>query len=327
MKESLITHAREFVAAAGPARRLLQNGGDVKKLRTNDLLRKQEWQLLDETLVGIQRQRLIGVNDLRNRGLVENLGGLGVVLAQYEKLGDMSPADTDFSVIADGERDSVTFSIVSVPIPIISKSFSLNLRRLLASSGAQSHGTPLDTTQVTVASAKVVEAMEDLLFNGTAKVLDGNPIYGYTTQTSINTVSGSTWGTVTNVTANIISAIDAQEADNYFGPYVLYAATASYGKLRAFFTDGSGDQVSDRVKRINGIEDVRPGDRLAAGTAVLVSMRADVVQWSVGQELTVVEWSEKGGLQLEFKVLTAAAPKVKADAAGGSGVTKITGIT
>src|SRR6185369_9092554 len=95
--QALISHAQSFLSGGGsPAKALFKANFQTQGLRTNDLLRKEEWQLLDEALVGVARQRLIGIGDLKSRGLVENLGGLGTLLSQYEKLGDMSSADVDF---------------------------------------------------------------------------------------------------------------------------------------------------------------------------------------------------------------------------------------
>jgi uncharacterized linocin/CFP29 family protein len=342
MDKALIQHAADFLRSGGsPARFLATNGMNaIGALRTNDILRKEEWQLLDETLVGVARQRLIGINDLVSRGLSFNLGGLGVVLSQYEQLGDMSDASVDFSGVSDAEKDSVTYTLVSVPVPIFHKDFSINIRRLEASRGPNAIGQAIDRTQIETATWKVVEQMEEVLFNGTGSGANGGSVqygagntsqaslYGYKTHPSINTTAGSTWGTVTNPQADVISAIGVLEGDLYFGgPYVVYVPTTQYNKLRNFHTDGSGDQVFDRLRRIQGLEDVRPGDRLASGTAVMVTMRRDVVDLAIGQELTVVEWESKGGLMLHFKVMAALAPRVKSDAAGNSGICTITNIT
>lgn len=336
--QALISHAQQFIQG-GPARLLAANGLNVNALRTNDLLRKEEWQLLDETLVGVARQRLIGIADLKSKGLAFNLGGLGVILSQYETLGDMSDANISFAEVTDGEKDSVNFAIQSVPVPIIHKDFSINIRRLQASRGPSAIGQPIDTTQITTASEKVVEQMEEMLFNGIngslaqgGSVQSGNgsttqnSLYGYTTEPNINSQAGSDWATYTNPQTDVINAIGVLEGDRYFGPYTLYAATTQFGELRNFATDGSGDQVFDRLKRLQGLSDVKPGDRLTAGTGVLVSMRKDVVDLAIGQDLTVVEWETKGGLMLHFKVLSALAVRVKADQAGGSGVCRLTGI-
>lgn len=342
MDNALITHAAEFLRSGGsPARYLAVNGVNaIGGLRTNDVLRKEEWQQLDETLVGVARQRLIGIGDLVTRGLSFNLGGLGVILSQYEQLGDMSDASVDFSGVTDAEKDSVTFTLVSVPVPIFHKDFSINIRRLDASRGPNSIGQAIDRTQIETAAQKVTEQMEEVLFNGMGSGANGgsvqsgagsttqNLLYGYLNESHINTTSGSTWGTVTNPQADAISAIGVLEGDRYFGgPYVVYVPTTQYNKLRNFHTDGSGDQVFDRLRRIQGIEDIRPGDRMSSGTALMVTMRRDVVDLAIGQELTVVEWESKGGLMLHFKVMAALAPRVKFDANGGSGLCTITGIT
>ena len=124
--KALVNYASDFLKSGGSVARLLaSNHLNINELRTNELLRKEEWQALDETLVGVARQRLIGINDLISRGLSFNAGGLGVVLSEYEQLGDMSAANVDFSAVTDGEKDSVTFTVVSVPIPIFHKDFSL----------------------------------------------------------------------------------------------------------------------------------------------------------------------------------------------------------
>lgn len=335
--QALVNYAGDFLRSGGsPARLLATNGLDVGALRTNEVLRKEEWQDLDATLVGVARQRLIGISDLIARGLSFNLGGLGVVLSQYEQLGDMSAANVDFAGVTDGEKDSVTFTLVSVPVPIFHKDFSINIRRLEASRGPNAIGAPIDRTQIETAAQKVTEQMEEVLFNGMGggggSVQSGggsttqNTLFGYTTQTNVNTQAGGDWGTATNPQTDIINAIGLIEADNYYGPWVAYVATTQFNQLRNFFTDGSGDQIFDRLKRIQGLEDVRPGDRLAATNAVMVTMRRDVVDLAIGQDLTVVEWETKGGLMMNFKVMAALAPRVKANSASGSGICTITGI-
>ena len=339
MDKALINHAGEFLRSGGsPARLLATNGLDVGGLRTNDVLRKEEWQQLDETLVGVARQRLIGINDLISRGLSFNLGGLGVLLSQYEQLGDMSAAQVDYAGVTDAEKDSVSFTLVSVPVPIFHKDFSINIRRLEASRGPNSIGAPIDRTQVETAAQKVGEQMEEVLFNGMGTGANGgsiqsgagvttqNSLFGYTNAPDLNTQAGGDWGTATNPQTDIINGIGVLEGDRFFGPYVVYVPTTQYNQLRNFFTDGSGDQIFDRIKRIQGVEDVRPGDRLTAGTAVMVTMRRDVVDLAIGQDLTVVEWETKGGLMMHFKVMTALAPRIKSTAADQSGICTLTGI-
>ena len=332
---ALISNAQSLLAHGGsPARMLAQNLMKSKDgklnfnaLRTNDVLRKDEWKLLDEVLVDVGRDLLVAANDLRAAGLVEQLGGIGITLSEYEKISDMSAANVDFAAVTDGEKDSVTFTLVAVPVPIIHKDFSVNIRRLEASRGSQSHGQAIDRTQVEVAAIKVAESAEDMVFNGTPDTLVGNALYGYTNAPNRNTVTGGDWGTLANTTANVITALSASNADGYRGPYNLYVATTQYGQLREFYTDGSGHTGFDRVGTlVGGVNRIKSGDRLDDAEAVMVTMRRNVVDLAIGMDMTVVEWDSKGGLMFDFKVMTAVTIRVKDDQNSGSGVVHITGI-
>ena len=338
--KTLVQHAQEFLMAGGsPARAFFKSGMNVNSLRTNDMLRKEDWQELDTALVDIGRQRMIGISDLINRGLSFRLKGLGTTISQYEQLSDMSAANVDFSAVTEGDQDSVTFTLISIPVPIFHKDFAIDLRRLRASQDSTIGGPSIDRTQIDVAGKKVIEQMEEVLFNGFGTTNgDGGSIqvgggsttqaslYGYTNEPNRNTQAGGDWGTATNPQTDIINAIGVEEGENYYGPYTVYVPTTQYNQLRNFFTDGSGDQIFDRVARIQGIQDIRPGDRLTAGTGVMVAMQREVADLAIGQDLTVVEWETKGGMLMKFKVFSALAARIKYDSAGNSGICTLTGI-
>lgn len=314
---------RAAQAVSWPAA-FLANGLKTSALRTNDLLRKQEWEQLDTAVVGIARQRLNGIADLRNMGLVHQLGGLGTLISQYEQSGDMSAADIGMEPRAPGEKDSQTFTLKSVPVPIIYKEFQIGIRRLEAS---RRLGETIDVTQAQTAARLVRDGLETILFNGASVQVDGNPIYGYTTHPNRNPYSGSDWGTITNIYTDVIGMIDAAEADNMFGPYILYVAKTQFGQMRAVYTDGSGQTAMQRVKtQLPQITDVKPGDVLAAGSATLVQMTSDVVDLAVAEDIQTVQWETRGGMELNFMVLAAMAPRPKSDADGRSGVVHATGI-
>ena len=73
MPEPMIDIAQQtgngFTASGSAAQRLMQSGFNVNALRTNDTLRKDEWELFDETVVEVARERLVGVGDLIERNL------------------------------------------------------------------------------------------------------------------------------------------------------------------------------------------------------------------------------------------------------------------
>ena len=120
--------------------------------------------------------------------------------------------------------------------------------------------------------------------------------------------------------------ITAAVADNYFGPYEFWVARTQYEEMALnFYTDGSGDSGLDRVMKMHDINQIHPSDWMTAGTLVLVTMDPNVIdlQWySMNQ---VIEWASPDGMSHSFKIMTIAAPRVKSDFNGASGIVYYTG--
>lgn len=305
--------------------RLVANNMDVKKaLRTNGLLRKQEWEELDLALVDVARQRLQLVSDLRSMGLTLRLGGLGTLVSQYEQLGDMSAANVDMSGVTPGQEDAPDFTLVSIPVPITHKDFRVNIRKLEAS---RRLGDAIDVTQVQTAGRRVADALESMVLSGISGKLDGNALYGYTNHPSRNTGTAvGSFGTIANIFTTISNMVSAAEADNYFGPYILYVATAQYGQMRAVYTDGSGQSAIVRVlQNIPSIKQIKPVDQMTAGEVLLVQMTKDVVDLAIAQDIVTVQWDEMGGMVEKFKVMGCMVPRIKSDSGGRSGIVHYTG--
>lgn len=314
-----LTHPQ---AMSFPAR-LMANGLNMNALRTNDLLRKDEWEKLDQAVVEVARQRLNGIADLMNAGLTHDLGSLGVILSQYEQMSDMDDAERSMSGVKRGTEDSVEFTLKSVPVPITHKDFRINIRRLQAS---RLLGETVDVSQARTASRLVRDSLEDMLFNGASALqVDGNGISGYTTHSDRGTHSGSDWGTIANIYSDVISMISVAEAANYYGPFVLYVAGTQYGEMREVYTDGSGQKALDRVLALPEISAVKPADVLT-DEAVLVQLDSDVVDLAVAEDIMTVQWDHQGGMETNFKVMAAMVPRIKSDANGNSGVVHATGI-
>lgn len=310
----------QIITPQGFMNQLLTNGLNINNLRSNALLRKDEWIEFDTTVVEVARQRLNGIADLQNRGLTLPLGGLGTLVSQYEAQSDMEDAEINMAGVTPGEEDSVEFDIRSVPIPILHKDFRINIRRLEA---ARRLGDGVDTTQSAVASRRVSDKMEDMLFNGAGITVDGNTIPGYTNATGINTGSISTWDHSTNqnnIYEDILDMIQDAHDAHYYGPFVLYIASNRWQYVLGIYDDGSGQTPLQRIRNIPGIEEVKPSDVLTDNTALMVQMTQDVVDLAVAQDITTVQWDSQGGMQVHFKVMTALAPRVKRDYNGNSGI-------
>lgn len=325
------------VFAANPSLplRLLNSGLNINvlrpvrteknKLRTNALLHKDEWEELDRRVVEISANVLNGVADLRAMGLVQPLGGLGVLVSQYEQVSDMTSANVNMAAQADDEEDRVEFPLIGVPVPIISKGFRIDIRSL---SGSRAAGSGLDTTHVDTATRKVAEMQEQMLFQGYPLVQRGGTIYGYSNHPSVNVVTGGAdWGTATNILPNVLAMVSALVNDNFYGPYRLYLHPDQYMQTFAL-NAATAVPIIRTLEQIPGLGPgaIRPTNYLPAGTGVLVNMSRDVVDLAIGQETAPVQWDEKGGLMSHWKVLCALVPRVKVDASGRSGVAKMAGI-
>ena len=303
----------------------LASGLNINSLRTNTLLRKDEWELLDDRVVEIAANTLRGIADLQAAGLTVPLGGLGVLVSQYETVSDMTDASINMAAEVDDEEDRISYNLVGVPVPIISKSFRIDIRSLAAS---RQHGGLLDTTHVDTATRKVAEMLEYILFNGSTIVQRGQTIYGYTNHPSRNSVSGGAdWGTSTNIIPNLNAMLGALISDNMYGPYKLYLHPDQYVQTFALNANTS-TAIIRTMESMPGMGpgSIQPTNYITAGQAVLVAMNRDVVDLAIGQGIIPVEWDTKGGLVTRWKVLCAQVPRVKADAGGRSGIAHMSGI-
>ena len=198
MTIDLITSDGTAVSAYGSvAEKLLASNMNPSSLRTNAVLRKDEWEQLDTAVVEVARERLNAVGDLVSRGLTYEVGnGMGTTIVQHETVSEMTRAQVTMDGVTRGDNDRVTFSLVSTPLPVIHHDFQISARVLAAS---RQSGSPLDTTQVEEATRQVAETTEDLLVNGVesgdSKTLgfgsSAATIYGYTDRPNRNTYS--TW--------------------------------------------------------------------------------------------------------------------------------------
>jgi uncharacterized linocin/CFP29 family protein len=300
--------------------KLMADGLKTNRLRTNDVLRKDEWINLDQAIIDVARQELVAINDLRSLGLTRNLGGLGTTVAEWEKNSDMTDADVTMDAATLGEEDTVDFSLEGVPVPLFIKAYRLSLRRLEAS---RRRGQPLDVTQAMVAGKKVAQQMEAVLFNGRTGIkADSRTLYGYTnypTRNQVN-IAGSWDTTPANITADCELMLTAADASFYKGPFILYVPAAFWSKLRSQENSYKQSTYLERIKQYAEISNVRWGYPLAAGNVVMVQATRDVIEWGVGKDISNIEWDAQGGLVMRNVVMAAGAPICKSDDNGNCGI-------
>ena len=309
------------------ASRLLANGFNISAFRTNDVLRKDEWKLFDDKVIQIARERLVGLGDLLNRGLRFPIANaLGTTQIEWEVTSDMTPAEISMSGVTPAQRDRVTYTLKNLPLPIVHKDFSINIRALEAS---RRLGQTLDTTMAAVAARRVADLNEDILFNGATITVSGTSIQGLTTATNRNTGSlTGDWALVAQdgeeIVRDIIAMMAASKAKFHYGPWLLYVPTAFGNKLNDDYKSNSDKTIRQRILELEGITGIMESGRLsdgASGEVVLLELSSDVIDILDGMQPTTIQWSEQGGMVTMFKVMSILVPRIKIDSLNQSGIT------
>ena len=285
---------------------------DIRMLRNASTLKKDEWKLLDRAIADVMRHDLIGISDLISRGLVFNVGSLGVLTVEWERHGDMTGAQIDLAGDTQTQEDTVEFDIDGVPIPIIHKDYRINLRRLLAS---RRLGSNIDTLQAAIAARKVKESMEDMLFNGVNIKSDNYRLYGYRTYPNRATTNFSVAWNATSGTPDPIGDsqkfVETMYLKGLYGPFVMYINPAYWSVLQEDYSEYKEGSILSRILNIAGIQDVKPSQYVPADQIIMVQMTPDFVDLIVAQDIMNLQWDQQAGMVEHYKVMAAMAPRFK----------------
>lgn len=306
------------------AQRLLQSGMNVQALRTNGTLRYDEWKLYDKVVVDVAQERLVVTQELLSRGLSYPLpNALGVMQIQWETINDLEPAEMTMSGLSEASKDELNYALNFMPVPIIHKEFQLNLRQLEA---ARNHGNPLDTTQAELATRKVAQFIEGLIFTGATISSNNGNIYGLMNHPNRNTGSvAAPWGVYSatlggSVTGDISGMQAALVAKHMFGPYLLFIPYATYIAWGQDYKQFADVTILQRVLEMPGIEGVIPTQKFTGNGGLMVQTTSDVIQMVDGMQPTLVEWDTRGGFELNYRVMAIMLPRVRADQYLQSGI-------
>ena len=313
------------------------NPGDptsYQSIRVNSgaTLRREEWNLLDESVLNVARYRLAGIADLESKGLVYNLNNaMGTTVLEYHDMSDAFEAELTMDGVTRSKGDRVNFGAKYLPIPIIHVDYEINARVLAAS---RSLGNALDTTQAEVAARKVAEKLEKMLFTSTSYTFGGGTIYSYVNHPHRNPViltvqwndttsasSGDPVITGAKIIADVISMKQASIDDLHYGPWMLYIPTGYETVLDGDYdTTTPGTTIRERIMKIDGITGIKVIDTLTAHNVLLVQMTPDVVRLVKGMAIQNVEWQTEGRFINKYKVMTIQVPQIRSDYNERSGI-------
>jgi len=329
---------RPWIGKDGRSYMTVFTGGDPKKavsyravpIQVNATLRRDEWKTLDDAVIAVSLNRLLGIQDLIASGLTYNLGNaMGTTVLEWHDISDAMEADLTMDAVSRSKGDRPVFQTNYLPIPIIHVDYEINARVLEAS---RKLGNPLDTTSAEMAARKVSEKLESMLFTdvdyafGAKDDRSRNKIYSYVNHPDRNLVSlALDWDNSSKTGALIIadvlsmkqSSIDAKK----YGPWHLYIPTAYETVLDGDYDSTTpGTTIRERIMKINGIGKIEVIDTMAANNVLLVQMTSDVVRLIRGMPIQNVEWSTEGKFITKHKVLTIQIPQIRSDSNGSSGI-------
>src|SRR5690606_12407490 len=90
----------------------------IREMRAYSTLREDVWKRIDERVLFIAKERLNGILDLENRGLVQPLGDMGVQVSQWERASDFEVARQVMRPTSQGSWQRVEFDSQFVPVPV-----------------------------------------------------------------------------------------------------------------------------------------------------------------------------------------------------------------
>lgn len=306
----------------------MMHGLPVMPVNNATALRKEQWQLLDSVVLKSVRARLKAWADLRAANTYGGFDGMATPVLEHELMTDGGEAVVDMDGLSEGRNFTPEFGLQGMPLPITHADFFLPQRFLAVS---RTKGQPADTIRAEQAARRVGETIEQTLIGtltgmtyGTATVsyLATAKVYGYTnhpsriTYTSLTasatlTTNIATTGGTTFV-SQVLAMLELAYDQNYFGPFMLYVSPAYDALLDNDLKANSDLTIRQRVREIDNITDVRRLDYLTGDVLLLVQMTEDVAQAVNGMEVSTVQWEEKGGMQLCFKVMGIQVPRIRA---------------
>lgn len=284
------------------------------------VLRKDQWIMIDQAVAMASRKRLRAWSDLRAANTFGGFDGMATPILEFERLNDAGEAVVDMDALSEGNDFAATYTLQGQPLPITHCDFTLSQRFLAAS--RRNGGPAADTTRAEMAGRRVAETIEQTLI-GTQTGLkwgtstdygQASQVYGYTTHPERLTVTGATAPTGSNGTTILTAWLDHRDElyqRNFYGPFVIYTATSYDQFLDDEFKTESDKSLRDRLKEIEGVQDIRRLDYLTTAGSLLWVEMGENVQAVNGMELTTVQWVEKGGLELRFKVMAIQCPRIK----------------
>lgn len=295
-------------------------------------LEKLQWIRLDSLILAATRQRLRAWADLMAASPYGGFNGMQKTILEHQTTNDPGEAIVDMDGLSEIRSDARKFQLEGVPLPITHSGFRYNRRELEIS---RSSGIPLNVRDAEAAGRRIAEKLENTLIGSVAGMDFGDStdysraskVYGYTNypDRATTTVTAPTGSNPEATVDDVLEMRDALYDNGFFGPFMLYHSRDWDRYLDNDYARLGGNNANmtlrDRLRRIEGVSDVRRLDFLTtANTLLLVEMTSNVAQAVNGMDITTIQWETHGGMQIHFKVMCIQVPRIFSDINGNCGI-------
>jgi hypothetical protein len=297
-------------------------------------LRKDDWIMIDESVVTAARPRLRFFNEMRAAGLNVNLpNALGKTVWQYERQSNLSGATVSMDGLRKGDADRPMYDMDQMPLPIIHKDFSFSARQIAVS---RQSNLPIDTSTAAGASQAVAEEVERLALGVSDSYTYGSgKVYGVLNYPNrVTKVFSNPWlsdgtrdsaWTPGKFQKEILEARYALNQRHHYGPFNIYVSPDFDEILDDDYNIGTAGVLSsitlrERLLKVDMISSIRTCEFLPPHTLFMLEMNQNTIQAVTGMDITTVQWQTEGGFEIQFKVLCILLPRLKSDYYGNCGI-------
>jgi uncharacterized linocin/CFP29 family protein len=265
-------------------------------MRDQAPLRPEQWQALDEIVVRIARQSLVG------RRFIPIYGPLGAGVQAVPDDRFRGSSDGAVDLLGDSESATVQLSVRRfLPLPLIYKDFILHWRDLQSS---DQFGSPLDTSSAAAAAAACAHTEDDLIFNGNLAL--GLP--GLLNVDGAQHLPRGNWNEAGEAFAAIVRASEALIAGHFFGPLTVVTSPVLFAQLNRMF-ENSGLLAIEQIQKLTR-DGVYQSSALPEGMALVIAAAAENLDLAVAMDMTI-GYEGPESLNHLFRVLESLVLRIK----------------
>jgi len=266
---------------------------------------------------------MAGVEDLRSRGLVHDIGSIGHAMSQYEDISEMGESNLSMRMSDMGNFERLELNPHLVPLVFAYKDYSFDLSELEA---ARYDGRSLDLTHAVAAQRSVAYDMERLLFNGSTQfTADGVPLYGYTTQPQRAIGTVPVWTTPGNVFDGVSTIYGALIDRDRPGPFGVYMSRNLWRLAhQKVGVDNAQTALAQVMPNFPDIVVWRRTFALPDNTIVMVELDSQTVDLAVRLDVTNIPWGPMAPLRQNVRVIGSTVGRIKFQQDGRLGVAHYT---